>query len=99
MALSTYSFLDLSGSISHPTIGSYLFTGEGVGDINISMSTDRSAHDVASDGSVMVSKIAGNNGTITITAQQTSPLHFGFLIGIIPFGICQLVNGLQHQCY
>lgn len=79
MALSTYSFLDLSGSISHPTIGSYLFTGEGVGDINISMSTDRSSHDVASDGSVMVSKIAGNNGTITITAQQTSPLHFWLL--------------------
>lgn len=99
MALSTYSFLDLSGSISHPTIGSYLFTGEGVGDINISMSTDRSAHDVASDGSVMVSKIAGNNGTITITAQQTSPLHFWLLDWYNTLGVCQLMNGLQHQCY
>lgn len=75
----TYSFLDLTGSISHPTIGDYVFTGEGVGQITLSYSTERSAHDVASDGSVMVSKVAGNNGTITIECQQTSPLHFWLL--------------------
>jgi len=75
MSTTTYSFLDLSGSIAHPTIGTYLFAGEGVGEVNITMATEKTAHDVAADGSVMVSKIAGNNGSITIHAQQTSELH------------------------
>ncbi len=30
---------------------------------------------MAADGSVMVSKVAGNNGTVTIEVQQTSPLN------------------------
>ena len=71
----TYSFTDLAGSISHPTLGFYLFDGTGVGSVTISKANDRSAHDVAADGSVMVSKICGNNGRITIEMQQTSPLH------------------------
>jgi hypothetical protein len=75
MKHTTYSFLDLAGSIHHPVVGDYLFTGEGVGSVSVSKVTDRSSHDVASDGSIMVSKIAGNNGTVTIEAQQTSPLQ------------------------
>ncbi len=75
MAKSTYSFLDVTGSIHSELAGDYIFTGEGAGSISISKSTDRTSHDVAADGSVMVSKIAGNNGTITIEVQQTSPLH------------------------
>lgn len=71
----TYSFLDLVGSISHPTLGYYVFSGEGAGSVNVTKATDRTAHDVASDGSVMVSKIAGNNGSISIECQQTSPVH------------------------
>lgn len=79
MAKTTYSFTDLVGSISHSTVGNYVFTGEGVGSVSVQKSTDRTAHDVAADGSVMVSKIAGNNGSITIECQQTSPLHFWLL--------------------
>lgn len=71
----TYSFLDLAGAISHPSVGPYVFTGEGVGEVNLNMTTDRSVHDVAADGVVMVSKIAGNNGTVNIICQQTSNLH------------------------
>ena len=71
----TYSFTDLAGSISHPTLGFYLFDGTGVGSVSISKATDRTAHDIAADGSVMVSKIAGNNGTVSIETQQTSELH------------------------
>jgi hypothetical protein len=71
----TYSFLDMTGSLSHPTIGDYVFTGEGVGQITVAYATERTAHDVAADGSVMVSKVAGNNGTITIECQQTSAVH------------------------
>ena len=75
MELTTYSFTDLAGSISHPTFGAYLFDGTGIGSVTISKATDRTAHDIAADGSVMVSKIAGNNGTLTIECQQTSAIH------------------------
>lgn len=71
----TYSFTDLSGAIAHPALGAYTFTGEGAGEISVSMTTERTAHDVAADGSVMVTKIAGNNGSISIAVQQTSPIH------------------------
>ena len=75
MARTTYSFLDMVGSISHPLVGSYIFTGEGAGSVSVAKSTERSTHDVAADGSIMISKIAGNNGTVTIEVQQTAPLH------------------------
>ncbi len=75
MEQTTYSFSDLAGSISQPTFGAYIFDGTGVGSVTVSKATDRTAHDVAADGSVMVSKIAGNNGTISIEVQQTSSIH------------------------
>ena len=75
MKHTTYSFTALAGSIHHPTVGDYLFTGEGVGACTVAKITDRTAHDVASDGSIMISKVAGNNGTLTIEAQQTSPVQ------------------------
>ena len=87
MAHSTYSFTDITATISHPSYGSYSLEGEGIGDMTISKVTDRTAHDVAADGHIMVSKIAGNKGNITITAQQTSGLHnwlqglFNYLVG------------------
>lgn len=71
----TYSFSDLSGAIAHPLLGAYTFTGEGVGQIDIVMTTEKTAHNVAADGSIMVSKIPGNNGTISIQCQQTSAVH------------------------
>lgn len=76
MATSTYSFLDLVGSIHSPVMRSdYIFTGEGAGSVTVTKSQERTAQDVAADGSVMVSKVAGNNGTVTIEVQQTSPLQ------------------------
>lgn len=78
---STYSFTDINATISHPDYGSYTIQGEGIGDMTISKLTDRSVHDVASDGGIMVSKIHGNNGNVTINAQQTSSLH-NFLQGM-----------------
>lgn len=73
--ISTYSMLDVTGSITHPGVGAYTFTGEGVGEMTVSMATDRTSHDVAADGSVMVSKMPGNNGSITIQVQQTSTFN------------------------
>lgn len=70
--ITTYSFVDVSVAISHPSVGKYLADGEGIGTINIARSNDVSAHDVAGDGSVMVSKIRVRNGSITFAIQQTS---------------------------
>lgn len=75
MAFTTYSFLDLSGAITHALVGSYIFTGEGVGSVTITMSTEKTSHDVAADGVVMISKVAGNNGQVAINCQQTSEVH------------------------
>ena len=70
-----YSFLDLSGALAHPDLGAYIFTGEGVGQIMVTMSTEKSIHNVAADGVIMVSKIAGHNGQIQVQCQQTSKIH------------------------
>ena len=75
MRRTTYSFLDLGGAVAHPALGAYTFSGQGVGKVTVAMATERTVHDVAADGSVMVSKIAGENGTVTIEAQQTSDVH------------------------
>lgn len=75
MSTTTYSFDDVEVTFSHPGIGLYLINGKGIGSISVSMSTDKSAHDVAADGSVMVSKIPGNNAALDIEVQQTSEFH------------------------
>lgn len=75
MSYTTYSFADVSMVISHPSVGQYVATGNGLGSIATSMTTDRSSHDVAADGSIMVSKIMGRNGTHAISVQQTSDLN------------------------
>jgi hypothetical protein len=78
----TYSFKSLSGAFIHPLVGSFPIGGGnvGMGQITISMTIDRTTHDVAADGSVMVSYIAGDNGMVSIEVQQTSALH-SFLLG------------------
>jgi hypothetical protein len=90
MRHSTYSFLDLAGAIAHPSYpgGPYMFTGEGVGTVTVSMQTERTAHDVAADGSIMISKIAGNNGYINIECQQTSLVH-KYLLGLHSYLIAE----------
>ena len=69
---STYSFSDVSLVISHSKVGKCTITGQGVGSITISRSNDMTQHDIAADGSVMVSKIVTKNGAISLSIQQTS---------------------------
>ncbi len=71
----TYSFADTVGSIHSGLLEDYSFVGDGIGSITISKQTDRTTHQVAADGSIMISKIPGNNGTVSIECQQSSPLH------------------------
>jgi hypothetical protein len=72
----TYSFKDLSGAFAHPLAGGFIFAGQiGLGQIVITMNTEKTAHDISSDGSVMVSAVAGDNGQVSVEVQQTSLLH------------------------
>lgn len=75
MTHTTYSFADVSFTMSHLAVGSFTFTGEGVGTITVTMANDVTQHDLAADGSVMVSKILAGNGSIALAIQQTSAGH------------------------
>jgi len=73
---STYSFLDTIVIFSHPDLGLPItITGEGAGSISVAMTDNRTAMDTAADGSIMISKIAGNSGSVSINIQQTSLVH------------------------
>jgi hypothetical protein len=74
MADTTYSFADYNFNIVSP-IGTYSVQGKGIGSATVTMATTKSIHSVGADGSVMTSKIAGDNGTIAIQVQQTSGLN------------------------
>lgn len=78
---STYSFMDVSGSLTHPFLPvPIVFQGQkGVRTLTVTMAVERTVHDVASDGAIMISAVPGHNGSITIEMQQTSALHKEFL--------------------
>ena len=78
MGQSTYGFKDLSVVMAHPALGQIEINGAGARSITFTMSNDSSHHDLAADGSVMTSKIAAPNGTVTVVVQQTSEVHHWF---------------------
>jgi Bacteriophage KPP10, Structural protein ORF10 len=74
----TYSFKDLVGALTNPIFGvAFPLSGGnlGFGALTITMATERTTHDVAADGTVMPSYVAGDNGDVAVEVQQTSPLH------------------------
>jgi Protein of unknown function (DUF3277) len=74
----TYSFKALTGVLTNTVFGTVipLVGGNiGAGKLTIRMTTERTAHDVASDGTVMVSYAAGDNGACDLEVQQSSTLH------------------------
>ncbi len=72
----TYAFKNVVGAIADPDAGTFPFQGqEGVKNITVSNATDRTAHDTASDGTIMVSYVSGASGAVEIETQQTSSLH------------------------
>lgn len=71
----TYSFQDTDVSITHPDVGSMSASGEGIGSVAINMANDKTVHDTAADGSVMVSKIKTRSGTLALAVQQSSGIH------------------------
>lgn len=58
-------------------VGAFALNGGniGLGQITVVMSVEKSVIDVAADGSIMISYIAGDNGTMAIEVQQTSIFH------------------------
>ncbi len=71
----TYSFQDVTASFSCTGVGAKSSTGAGIGSITTAMAQTKTTHDIAADGRVMISKVLGENGTVTITIQQNSELH------------------------
>jgi Protein of unknown function (DUF3277) len=78
----TYSFKSLTGVLTNPVFAVVIpLTGGniGVGSITIRMTTTRTTHDVAADGTVMPSYIAGDNGEVDLVVQETSAIHQALL--------------------
>jgi hypothetical protein len=78
----TYAFKDLVGALTNSVFGvSFPLTGGnvGLGSVTVTMATERTAHDVAADGVVMPSYVAGANGAVALEVQQTSALHHQLL--------------------
>jgi Protein of unknown function (DUF3277) len=79
----TYAFKDLTGVLNNPValdapiqlVGGNI----GLGELSIRMLTQRTEHEVGTDGVVMPSYVAGQNAELTIQVQQTSPLHHALL--------------------
>lgn len=71
----TYSFDDVDVVFTHPGVGQYVLSGNGIGSISVTMQTEKTSHDIAADGSIMISKIPGDNAAIDIEIQQTSAFH------------------------
>lgn len=78
MTHSTYSFDDI-----HFTIilagEAYTMAGDGIGELQYEYLPTTTVQDVASDGSVMTSKIIARNARFTFSTQQTSALHKYFI--------------------
>lgn len=78
----TYSFEDLAGAITNPLLPAPIIIAGGnigIGQITIRMTTQRTEHELAADGTVMPSYIPGDNAEITVEVQQTSDLHHELL--------------------
>lgn len=72
----TYAYKSIVGSFTDPDVGVFPFVGqEGIKHVTIINATDRTAHDTAADGTVMVSYISGASGAFEVETQQNSSLH------------------------
>lgn len=72
----TYAYKSVVGAFTDPDVGTYPFAGqEGIKHLTVFNATDRTAHDTAADGTVMVSYVSGASGALEIECQQNSSLH------------------------
>jgi len=72
---SVYSFADVTVSITHPLKGAKIADGLGIGKVSTDFTDDLTNSDLGADGSVMVTKINSQRGTVDLDIQQTSSLN------------------------
>lgn len=73
---STYAYKSIAGAFVDPDVGAFSFQGqEGVKQMTVINATERTAHDTAADGAIMVSYVSGTSGALDIETQQTSSIH------------------------
>lgn len=71
----TYSFQEVIVTIRNKA-GAILSTkGQGTGSISVNYAADRSAKNVASDGTVVISKLSDRSGSVEMSVQQTSEIN------------------------
>ncbi|WP_312058777.1 phage structural protein [Pantoea septica] len=75
--MATYSFLDVSGSLSGPTGSVDLGAGSANAEegITIAMTEAKNTMTIGADGETMHSLHAGNSGTLTVSLLKTSPTN------------------------
>ena len=75
--MSTYSFIDVSASLTGPTGSIDLGYGSANSEegITVVMAEAKNTMTVGADGEVMHSLHAGKSGTISVTLLKTSPVH------------------------
>lgn len=75
--MSTYSFIDVSASLTGPTGSIDLGYGSANSEegITVVMAEAKNTMTVGADGEVMHSLRAGKSGTITVTLLKTSPVN------------------------
>lgn len=75
--MSTYSFIDVSASLTGPTGSIDLGYGSANSEegITVVMAEAKNTMTVGADGEVMHSLHAGKSGTITVTQLKTSPVN------------------------
>ncbi|HCT2143215.1 TPA: DUF3277 family protein [Raoultella ornithinolytica] len=73
----TYSFIDVSASLTGPTGSIDLGYGSANSEegITVAMTEEKNTMTVGADGEVMHSLHAGKSGTITVTLLKTSPVN------------------------
>jgi hypothetical protein len=91
--MSSYAYKSIVGAFTDPDAGTFPFQGqEGVKHITIVNATDRTVHDTAADGTIMVSYVSGASGSCDIETQQNSSLH-EFLVMWANIKFTQSENG------
>ena len=68
----TYSFTDVFIAFVSAAGGIIQFGGEGVGDVTITPASEKTSIEMSNDGGAFMSKIAGQNATMTISCPQAS---------------------------
>lgn len=89
----TYSFMDTALTMAHPDLPPFVLQAEiGFHQATVVMATEKTIQDKAADGGIMITAVAGKNGTIALEMQQTSELH-AFLLEWYNLLDTQMTNG------